>query len=68
MEHEMEMTGSGGMDDMSGDTNAISVPSGETVDLTWTFSKQGRIIVGCHTQATTTPAFSPTSESPPTDR
>ncbi len=48
-EHEEEMAEMGDME-MDDDPNAISVPAGETVDLTWEFTEPGEVLYGCHTQ------------------
>ena len=48
-EHEEEMAKMGDME-MDDDVNAISVPAGETVDLTWEFTEAGSVLYGCHTQ------------------
>ena len=48
-EHEEEMAEMGDME-MDNDPNAISVPAGETVDLTWEFTEAGSVLYGCHTQ------------------
>ncbi len=46
-EHEAEMAEMGGsMDHM--DANAVLVPPGETVELTWEFTEAGTILMGCH--------------------
>lgn len=45
--HEHDMRAGGGMD--HGDmTNAITVQPGKTGTLTYTFSKAGQILIGCH--------------------
>ena len=49
-EHEAEMRE---MDDMGtemehGDANAMVVPAGETMSLTWTFTEPGTVLYGCH--------------------
>lgn len=49
LEHEEEMAEMGDSD-MGDDPNAISVPAGETVDLTWEFTEAGSVLYGCHTQ------------------
>lgn len=48
-EHEAEMADMGDMD-MDDDPNAISVPPGETRELTWQFAEAGTVLMGCHTQ------------------
>ncbi len=35
---------------MADEPNAISVRAGETRELTWTFTKTGTVIYGCHQQ------------------
>lgn len=46
-EHEAEMAEMGaGMEHM--DANAVLVPPGETVELTWEFTEAGTILMGCH--------------------
>jgi uncharacterized cupredoxin-like copper-binding protein len=47
-EKEMRSMGSGASMDMGGDTNAIHAGPGETKELTWTFSKAGTTLFGCH--------------------
>ena len=47
--HESEMAEMGDME-MDDDTNAISVPPGETVELSWEFADAGTIQFACHTQ------------------
>ena len=49
LEHEEEMAEMGDME-MDDEPNAISVPAGETVDLTWEFTEAGSVLYGCHTQ------------------
>lgn len=54
-EHEAEMADMGDMGDMDeaehgGDPNAISVPAGETVELTWRFTEPGEVLIGCHVE------------------
>jgi len=47
-EHDAEMAE---MDDMgmdADDPNAMTVPTGETPELTWTFTEAGEILMGCH--------------------
>lgn len=48
-QHAEEMAASDEGMEMEGDANAISVPAGETADLTWTFdgATEG-ILYGCH--------------------
>ena len=44
--HEAEMAAMAGMS--HGDPNVVVVPAGETVELTWTFTEPGTILIGCH--------------------
>jgi uncharacterized cupredoxin-like copper-binding protein len=45
-EHEAEMTE---MEDMAHDQpNVVTIPAGETVQLTWTFTEAGAVLIGCH--------------------
>ena len=45
-EHEAEMSE---MDGMAHDEpNVATIPAGETVELTWTFSDEGTVLIGCH--------------------
>jgi uncharacterized cupredoxin-like copper-binding protein len=45
-EHEAEMAE---MEDMAHDEpNVMSVPAGETMELTWTFPESGTVLIGCH--------------------
>ena len=46
-DHEAEMADMGGME-MADEPNAISVDSGETKDLTLTFTAAGPLKFGCH--------------------
>lgn len=40
----------GDMADMDhGDVNAMTLPAGETHELTWKFTEPGDLIIGCHT-------------------
>jgi uncharacterized cupredoxin-like copper-binding protein len=51
IEHDEEMAEMGDMGDMghmAADPNAITVPSGETRDLTWHFTQEGTVLIGCH--------------------
>lgn len=43
-----EMMSDGGDMSMHSDANAVLVPAGKTVDLTWTFSEAGSVLFGCH--------------------
>ena len=49
-EHEKEMRSmsSGGPMDMSDSPNAIHIAPGTTKDITWTFTKAGTTLYGCH--------------------
>lgn len=51
-EHEAEMADMGDMDEAEhgGDPNAISVPAGETAELTWRFTEPGEVLIGCHVE------------------
>lgn len=49
VEHEKEMAEMGDME-MDHDPNAISVPAGETGELTWEFTEAGSVLYGCHEQ------------------
>jgi uncharacterized cupredoxin-like copper-binding protein len=45
-EHEAEMAE---MEDMAHDEpNVMTLPAGETVELTWTFPESGTVLIGCH--------------------
>lgn len=45
-EHEEEMAEMGGM--AQDQANAVTVAAGETKELTWTFTKSGSVLIGCH--------------------
>jgi uncharacterized cupredoxin-like copper-binding protein len=47
-EKEMQAMGSGDMSGMADDANAIHIPPGQTKTITWTFTKPGTTIYGCH--------------------
>jgi len=47
-EKEMRSMSSGGSMDMSHDANAIAAAAGETKEITWTFTKAGTTLYGCH--------------------
>lgn len=47
-EKEMRAMASGDMSGMSDDANAIHIPPGATKSITWTFTKPGTTIYGCH--------------------
>lgn len=45
-EHEAEMAE---MDGMAHDQpNKVTIPAGETMELTWTFTEAGTVLIGCH--------------------
>ena len=44
--HEAEMSEMGGM--AHDEPNVVTIPAGETVELTWTFGDEGTVLVGCH--------------------
>ena len=44
--HEKEMMGSGAMAHRG--PNVALLPAGKTVELTWTFSQPGEVLIGCH--------------------
>jgi len=46
-EKEMRSMSSGSMD-MSHDANAVTAAAGETKEITWTFTKAGTTLYGCH--------------------
>lgn len=48
--HEAEMADMAASGDMGelDDTNAMVLDSGETKELTWTFSEAGTVLIGCH--------------------
>jgi uncharacterized cupredoxin-like copper-binding protein len=48
IEHDQQMAEMGEMGHMASDPNAITVPSGETRDLTWHFTQKGTVLMGCH--------------------
>lgn len=47
-EQEMRAMASGNMAGMNDDANAIHIPPGQTKTITWTFTKAGTTIYGCH--------------------
>jgi uncharacterized cupredoxin-like copper-binding protein len=47
-EKEMRAMASGDMTGMQDDANAIHIPPGATKTITWTFTKAGTTIYGCH--------------------
>lgn len=44
-EHEAEMSEGGMAHDQP---NVVTLPAGETVELTWTFPDSGTVLIGCH--------------------
>lgn len=46
IEHEAEMSDMGAM--AHDEPNVAIIPPGETVELTWTFSETGTVLIGCH--------------------
>lgn len=47
-EHEAEMADMPMGDPDGHDANAVTIPAGETVEMTWTFTEAGTILMGCH--------------------
>lgn len=45
---EAEMADMEGGMEMHHDPNAITLPAGETMELTWTFTTAGEVLFGCH--------------------
>lgn len=45
-EHEAEMAEMGGM--AHDEPNVATIPAGQTIELTWTFSEAGTVLIGCH--------------------
>lgn len=45
-EHEAEMAEMEGM--AHEEPNVVTIPAGETVELTWTFGEEGTVLIGCH--------------------
>jgi uncharacterized cupredoxin-like copper-binding protein len=45
-EHEAQMAEMGGM--AHNQPNVVTVPAGETMELTWTFGEAGTVLIGCH--------------------
>ena len=45
-EHEQQMAEMEGM--AHDQPNAMTIPAGETMELTWTFSEAGTVLFGCH--------------------
>lgn len=46
IEHEAEMSDMGAM--AHDEPNVAIIPPGETIELTWTFSETGTVLIGCH--------------------
>ncbi|WP_370327605.1 plastocyanin/azurin family copper-binding protein [Euzebya sp.] len=46
--HEEEMAEMDDMDHGAAEPNALTIPPGETVETTWTFTQPGEILIGCH--------------------
>jgi len=46
-EHDEEMAEMGGMM-MDDEANAVSIAAGETKELTWRFTGEGPVLIGCH--------------------
>lgn len=46
--HAEEMAEMDGMDHGSAEPNSMTIPPGETVETTWTFTQPGEILIGCH--------------------
>ena len=47
-EHEAEMADMPMGDPDGHDANAVTIPAGETAEMTWTFTEAGTILMGCH--------------------
>lgn len=45
-EHEAEMAEMGGM--AHDEPNVVTIPAGETAELTWRFGEAGTVLIGCH--------------------
>lgn len=45
--HDEEMAEMGGMM-MDDEANAVAIPAGETKELTWRFTEEGPVLIGCH--------------------
>ncbi|CAN5869206.1 cupredoxin family protein [soil metagenome] len=45
-EHEAEMAEMGDM--AHEEPNVATIPAGETIEFTWTFSESGTVLIGCH--------------------
>jgi uncharacterized cupredoxin-like copper-binding protein len=46
-EHDEEMAEMGGMM-MDDEANAVAIAAGETKELTWRFTEEGPVLIGCH--------------------
>jgi uncharacterized cupredoxin-like copper-binding protein len=46
-EHDEEMAEMGGMMALH-DPNAVAIAAGETMELTWRFTEEGPVLIGCH--------------------
>ena len=46
--HAEQMAEMDGTDHGSAEPNAMTIPPGETVETTWTFTQPGEILIGCH--------------------
>jgi uncharacterized cupredoxin-like copper-binding protein len=45
-EHEAEMAEMNGM--AHDEPNVVTIPAGETAELTWEFDEAGTVLIGCH--------------------
>lgn len=45
-EHEAEMAEMEGM--AHDQPNVVTIPAGETIELSWTFTEAGTVLIGCH--------------------
>jgi uncharacterized cupredoxin-like copper-binding protein len=45
-EHEAEMAEMGEM--AHDQPNVVTIPAGETMEITWTFTEAGTVLIGCH--------------------
>ena len=45
-EHEAEMAEMNGM--VHDEPNVVTIPAGETAELTWEFGETGTVLIGCH--------------------
>ncbi len=46
--HAQEMMEMDGMAHGADETNALTIPPGDTGEMTWTFTQPGEILIGCH--------------------